>query len=137
MAGKVPIGRRQGWQLQLTVAGRFERQRFRQRFAQGQERVGELGNVQRQLALPYGEVDAIVQRFAEYRGRIAQQLARLWADDLLRQHQATCSCQGPNGSGRRSQPLTPTAHSLSFSRQTSSSRRSWSKLMFCPMKTSP
>lgn len=66
MAGKVPIGRRQGWQLQLTVAGRFEGQRFRQRLAQGQESVGELGNVQRQLALPYAEVDAIVQRFAEY-----------------------------------------------------------------------
>lgn len=74
---KVSISRRQVWQLQLTVAGRFEGQRFRQWLGQGQERVGELGNVQRQLALPYAEVDAIVQRFAEYCRGVAQQLAGL------------------------------------------------------------
>lgn len=83
MAGDVPIGRRQGWQLQLAFAGRFEGQRFGQRLAQGQECLGELGNVQRQLALPYREVDPVAQRLAKYLRSVAQQLARLRADDLL------------------------------------------------------
>ncbi|MNH18490.1 hypothetical protein D3C79_781930 [compost metagenome] len=75
----------------------------RQRLAEADHQSREVFNLGRQASLPDCQVHALLEYVGEYPRRFAVYLADIHRLSRWR-HAASSVCQGPKGSGKRSQP---------------------------------